>query len=163
MKHIFVVLFSFAACAFGQGSQQKDLSDANGSSWRSASETSKLGYISGYISAMEEATVSTAYLCGWQGRADSEPCTVTIKALDFSGITVGQYLNGMDAFYKDFRDTQYPQVAAMRIVRDQINGRPAEDIEKELVAWRQCHAAHSGNCLHAANSYQITPSKTPRK
>jgi hypothetical protein len=69
----------------------------------------------------------------------------------------------MDAFYKDFRDAQYPQVAAMRIVRDQINGRPTDDIEKELTAWRQCHATHSGNCLHAANSYQISPSKTPRK
>jgi hypothetical protein len=151
------VIFAVAACAFGQGNQQKDLSDADGSSWQSASETSKLGYISGYISAMEEAALSTAYLCGWQGRADSEPCTVTIKALDFTGISIGQYLNGMDAFYKDFRNTQYPQVAAMRIVRDQINGRPAGDIEKELTAWRQCHATHSGNCLHALNSYQTPP------
>jgi len=157
MKHIFVVLFLFAAYAFGQGNQQKDLADADGSSWQSASGTSKLGYISGYISAMEEATVSTAYLCGWQGQADSEPCTVTIKALDFTGISIGQYLNGMDAFYKDFRNTQYPQVAAMRIVRDQINGRPAGDIEKELTAWRQCRATHSGNCLHALNSYQTPP------
>jgi hypothetical protein len=75
------VIFALAACAFGQGNQQKDLSDADGSSWQSTSETSKLGYISGYISAMEEATLTTAYLCGWQGRADSEPCTVTLKSL----------------------------------------------------------------------------------
>ena len=28
----------------------------------------------------------------------------------------------------------------MKLVRDQINGRATEDIEKELIAWRQCHA-----------------------
>jgi hypothetical protein len=67
-----------------------------------------------------------------------------------------QFLDGMDAFYKDFRNTEYPLNGAIKLVRDQINGHAAEDIEKELVAWRQCHA-DSSKCLTLAGPQQASP------
>ena len=74
---------------------------------------------------------------------DGKDCTDEARSFNYEKIMYGQFVDGMDAFHKDFRNMEYPIDEAIRIVRDQINGRSQEDIERELVAWRHCHASKS--------------------
>jgi hypothetical protein len=118
---------------------------ADGSDWKQYSQSYKIGWIDGFVTAMSDAQINTAGLCAFQlnlrvDSAEGKACTAEAQGFNFEMIKYGQFLDGMDAFYKDFRNMEYPINWAMTIVRDQINGRPAEDIEKELVAWRQCRA-----------------------
>lgn len=135
---------------------------ADGSDWKQYSQTYKIGWIDGFVSAMSNAQGRTAGLCAFQLdlKTDSKEfkaCVSEAQEFNFEMIKFGQYLDGMDAFYKDFRNTEYPITWAMKIVRDQIRGRSAEDIEKELTAWRQCRSDAS-KCLPSA----AAPSKNPQ-
>lgn len=100
--------------------------------------------------------MAAAMLCAFQLNLASESkeqkaCIEHAQSLNYEKIKYGQYLDGMDAFYKDFRNLDYPIDGAIRIVRDQIRGRSADDIEKELASWRQCHADKS-KCGIPANT-----------
>src|ERR1035438_222110 len=128
---------------------------ADGSDWKDYSQNYKVGWIDGFVTAMSDAQIHTGFMCALQLKlqaesTESKACTDEAQGFNFEMIKFGQYLEGMDAFYKDFRNRDYPINWAMKIVRDQIRGRPAEDIEKELVAWRQCHA-DSSKCLTPAS------------
>jgi hypothetical protein len=123
----------------------------DGSDWKQFSQSYKIGWIDGFVTAMSAAQVNTAALCTFQLnlRSDSKEfsaCAEDAQDFNFEMIKYGQYLDGVDTFYKDFRNMDYPINLAIKLVRDQIRGRSAEDIEKELVGWRQCHADKS-KCL----------------
>jgi|SRR5579859_296646 len=152
------VLLLLVCCAFGQS---KDITDENGTDWHSSTQAFKIGYVEGYISAMTYAQINAAFLCSFglnlkPDSEDSNKCGDYARSLYFAKMTVGQIVDGMDAFYKDFRNIQYPMHAAIRMVRDEINGRPGDDIEKELTAWRQCRA-DSSKCGIPTNSNQTPP------
>jgi hypothetical protein len=142
---------------------------ADGSDWRQYSQTYKIGWIDGFVSAMSDATGGTSTLCVFQlhvsvGSKEEKACASEVQGFNFEMIKYGQFLDGMDAFYKDFRNTEYPITWAMKLVRDQINGRSAEDIEKELLAWRQCRA-DKNKCLQLLQAPTATapnPAKTPQ-
>ena len=107
---------------------------------------------------MSQAQLETAFLCAFQLNipADSKEgraCTTQAQSLNFENIKFGQYLDGLDNFYRDFRNTEYPLNGAITLVRDQIRGRPEAEIEKELESWRQCHA-DSSKCSTPASSKQ---------
>ena len=156
-----MILFITATCAFGQ---TKDLSEQDGSFWQQQSQTFKVGYVEGYIDAMDAAQINTAVMCAFQLKLASDSdggkaCISNAQALNFANIKVGQFVEGMDAFYKHFRNTQYPIHAAMRLVRDQIIGRPVEDIDKEMTEWRQCRA-DSSKCGVSAGAKDASPAPT---
>jgi hypothetical protein len=137
---------------------------ADGSDWKQYSQSYKTGWIDGFVTAMSEAETDTSFLCALQlnlrlETAEGRARINGAQRFDFEMIAFGQFLDGMDAFYKDFRNTDYPTNWAMKIVRDQIRGRSAEEIEKELVAWRQCHA-DSSKCLSPVDSTKEPPPAT---
>jgi hypothetical protein len=141
----FVAALLLATCCFGQ---QEDI--LSGSAWQSYSEQFKGGYITGYMAAMENAQIDSAMACASVKDAESrKACTSNAQGFDFESITVGQFLNGMNTFYKDFRNFQVPLTMAMGLVRDEIRGRPKEDVQKELDSWRQCVAGDVGECFPA--------------
>ena len=76
-------------------------------------------------------------------------CISNARSFDFEKITVGQLLDGMNAFYKDFRNLQVPLTMAMGLVRDEIRGRTEEDVQKELDSWRRCVAGDVSKCFPA--------------
>jgi hypothetical protein len=140
---------------------------ADGSDWKQYSQSYKVGWIDGFVTAMSDAQIGTALLCAFQLKlrsetAEAKACSDEAQGFNFEMIKFGQYLDGMDAFYKDFRNTDYPITWAIKIVRDQIRGRSAEDIEKELVAWRQCHADRS-KCVTPASSTKPPPPATKQQ
>jgi hypothetical protein len=128
----------------------------DGSDWKQFSQSYKIGWIDGFVTAMSDAQIDTAVLCAFQLKlrlesAEAKACAAEAQGFNYEMIKYGRFLDGMDTFYKDFRNTEYPINWAMKIVRDQINGRPAEDIERELVAWRQCRA-DSSKCITPASA-----------
>ena len=124
---------------------------ADGSDWKQWPVDYKVGWIDGWSTAMSHAEITTVGMCAFQLHLNADTkqgkvCIEQSQSFDFEEIKYGQYLEGMDVFYKDFRNAEYPIAGAIKLVRDEIRGRPAEDIEKELVEWRQCHADAS-KCL----------------
>lgn len=160
MNRSLVAILLLSSCLFAQTSNSRnELTSNDGSDWQRFPDVAKVGYVMGYVDAGTGAYMLFGFFCSWQVKADSEAgkiCKDNSGSLNFGNITVGQFRDGMDAFYKDFRNTQVPLSMAMHLVRDQINGRPAEDIEKELVAWRQCHA-DSSKCITPASSTKQAP------
>jgi hypothetical protein len=62
--------------------------------------------------------------------------------LDYDGITMGQFVDGIDAFYRDFRNKQLEIGWATEYVRDQVKGKPAPELDAEVNLWRRCTAAY---------------------
>lgn len=60
---------------------------------------------------------------------------------DYDGITMGQFVDGIDAFYKDYRNKQLEVSWAVEYARDAIKGKPAQELEAEVALWRRCSAA----------------------
>jgi len=161
MKCIFATLLLMVSLGYAQDS---DLLEADGTNWQRASDSYKTGFVAGYISGMGDAHTGLVIFCTFDlnlkaNSPELQKCSKRAYSYNFTEITVRQFVAGMDAFYKDFRNTQFPMHGAMRIVRDQINGRPADEIEKELVAWRQCHA-DSSKCDYSKPEKQTTPEPT---
>lgn len=156
-KHILIAILLLSTSLWGRNS----VGVADGSDWKQYSQSYKVGWIDGFVTAMSDAQTDTAVLCGFQlhlrlETAEGKACTDEATGFNFEMIKFGQYLDGMDLFYKDFRNTDYPISWAMKIVRDQIRGRPAEDIERALVWWRQCHA-DSSKCTPASSTKPTPP------
>lgn len=59
---------------------------------------------------------------------------------DYDGIAMGQIVQGVDAFYGDFRNKQLGLTLAMEYVRDEIKGKSPEELESKVINWRRCSA-----------------------
>jgi hypothetical protein len=58
----------------------------------------------------------------------------------FENITVGQFLSGVNAFYRDYRNESIPVNYAMQYVRDDINGKSSTELNADLLLERKCIA-----------------------
>jgi len=139
-----VIAFAFA----GKSNLARD-----GYWWSVSTPSFKLGFVSGYVVAKDEAGVKEMAQCAGfvDMLKDKYPgqnlfqklCTEPTNGADFDGITMGQFVDGVDEFYKDFRNKQLDVSWALQYVRDQVRGKPAKELEVELTAWRACQFAYS--------------------
>jgi hypothetical protein len=162
-KYLLCLLLLFAQSALVQKAQpHKTVDDLDGSEWQLFSNAERDAYIAGYVSAMFQAesfaTVCEAVAMAQKVAPDSPSadlariCVGESKEFHFAEVAgVAQYREGMNAFYKDFRNVQVPLSKAIGLVRDEIGGRSPEDVEKELAQWRQCHT-DSSKCGTATNA-----------
>jgi hypothetical protein len=58
----------------------------------------------------------------------------------FENITVGQFLSGVNAFYRDYRNQSIPVNFAIQYVRDDINGKSPQELSSDLLLERKCIA-----------------------
>jgi hypothetical protein len=64
-----------------------------------------------------------------------------VVPFDFGGhFRMGQWLDGVDEFYKDFRNKGLDVQLAMRYVKEQLHGKPAKELEDEVTEWRRSAA-----------------------
>jgi hypothetical protein len=63
------------------------------------------------------------------------------KTFDYDSIPMGQFVDGMDTFYKDYRNKQLEVGWAIQYARDEIKGKPAPELEAQVSLWRRCTAA----------------------
>jgi hypothetical protein len=130
--------------------------------WGGETPTFKLGWVQGWAQAMDSAFAASMGTCmGNMPMYQKQFPNVDAKQLvqkfcldnsayDFDGITMGQFVDGIDTFYKDFRNKQIEIGWAIQYVRDQVKGKSAQDLEAEVTMWRRCTAA-----IQTGNSEQI--------
>jgi len=156
MKKLMLVLFSISlGTAWGQQTppaapttaQVKTAEDYNGYWWNDSSQTFKLGFVSGYIVALSPLFDVMSLKCAedaqrkrglptnqYPGDEVLKSCIESpqVAVYDFTNIRFGQLLEGVDEFYKDFRNKGVDIDFAMGYVRDELKGKSPDELEGEL-------------------------------
>jgi hypothetical protein len=127
--------------------------ELDGTSWNNENPSFKLGWVSGYAKAMDLAgslQISTCaaelpiYKEKWPNLDPQvllQKMCLSDKTFDYDGITMGQFVSGMDSFYRDYRNQQVQAGWAIEYTRDEIKGKPASELDAEVSLWRRCAAA----------------------
>ncbi len=127
--------------------------------WEKLDGGFKLGWVSGYAKAMDLAgTIQMATCASEMPMYAKEFPNVDPKVImqkmclsstqfDYDGITMGQFVAGVDAFYGDYRNKQLDVGYAIEYARDSIKGKPTQDLDAEVVLWRRCAAADKSHPL----------------
>jgi hypothetical protein len=146
---LLVAALALSPCSFAQTK-----ANWNGYWWTSMTPSFKLGWVTGYAKAMDLAGVIQMGTCASnmplykEKFPNLDPKDILQKVclgsteFDYDGISMGQFVDGMDAFYRDYRNKQLEVGLAIQYVRDEIKGKPAQELEAEVVMWRRCSAAY---------------------
>jgi len=111
----------------------------NGFWWVTLSETFKLGFVTGYAKAMTTVFDGTTLVCIAEKTDEAiKSCAQKQAApVDFTKIRLGQFSEGLDEFYKDFRNKGIDVDFGIRYVRDQLKGiKSAKELDEELLNYR---------------------------
>jgi hypothetical protein len=102
--------------------------------WRDANDNAKFSYLMGYADAEQMYRLvldkGAKPLCSDAGREWIEDFDRKLPVP--SNITFKQTTQGIDDFYKDWKNQSVPLELAQNIVRLQIAGRPQTEIEEAL-------------------------------
>jgi hypothetical protein len=144
-----LLLLATLGIGLGQGQDTSTKDSDNGYWWVNQSETYKLGFVKGYVLAMVNASDRVTFMCladrnggvipkQYPGDTALKECsqTPTATLFDFSGIRIGQLVEGIDDFYKDFRNKGVTVTTGLYYVRDELKGKPAKELEDELNVFR---------------------------
>jgi hypothetical protein len=130
-----------------------DKTELDGYWWGKLDTNFKLGWVSGYAKAMDLAGGIQMSTCAanmpmyrkqfpnTDPKVLVEKICLSDKTFDYDGIAMGQFVDGIDAFYKDYRNKQLEVGWAIQYARDSIKGKPAQELDAEVSLWRRCSAA----------------------
>jgi hypothetical protein len=124
------------------GAQNQSPTD-NGYWWADQSRVFKLAFADGYAAAMTHASGIEAFRCVADRNGGILPANPpsnevlnasvqSTEPLDFSELLVGQLTDGVDDFYKDFRNKSIDIRFAFQYVRDELKGKSSVELEQEL-------------------------------
>lgn len=165
MRHFLAVTASLILCSCALSAADKPL---DGIWWSQMSPAFKLGWVGGYAKAMDLAGTLQMAACAAEmpmyqkqfpdvdAKEILQRMCLSNKAFDYDGITMGQFVEGMDAFFKDYRNRQLEVGWAIQYVRDEIKGKPTQELEAEAATSRRCSAA-----MQTGNADQISKACTP--
>lgn len=121
----------------------------DGNWWLNETPANKLNYIVGFFDGMElghnfsywgilkdSGNKETACI------SDSHKSFDSLSAKFFSNVTNGQLVDGIDSFYKDFRNRGIRVPDAVWVVVNEIAGTPKQDIDGMIEGWRQNATKH---------------------
>ena len=140
-----LLLIGVSSATFAQGARTVE----DGPWWKSLTPAFKLGYVSGYARGTELANVANTAGCLalWsESKVIKTAYTfeqwklLCLPANDFDGVKMGQFLDGVDSFYSDFRNQKIEFGSAIEYVRDEIKGKPPAELEADLAHLRKCYA-----------------------
>lgn len=152
MKSLFVFVATVALLV-PSALAAADRTDLDGYSWEKLDASFKLGWVSGYAQAMDLAGSLQMVTCASnmpmyvKEFPNTDPKVILQKMclsdtqFDYEGIPMGQLVDGINAFYKDYRNKQLPMSSAIQYARDAIKGKPTQELDSEVAAWRRCSAA----------------------
>jgi hypothetical protein len=122
----------------------------NGYWWVDQSQSFKLGFATGFAIAMTGNSDAAAFRCiaakhggtipeQYPGNEELSACMQSpeVAALNYGGFRVGQLVEGVDEFYKDFRNKNILVDVGMRYVKDELRGKTSKELEDELAGFRQ--------------------------
>lgn len=111
--------------------------------WNQLSRPEKTMFVIGYITSMGDASVYVKMACqdgrGITIHPDKAATIIAIcdetqqlKQVDYRKIAAGQIADGIDTFYKDFRNKSIYIGAAAEYVRDELKGATKTELESEI-------------------------------
>lgn len=123
----------------------------DGNWWINESKPYKATYLAGFVDAMsfEDKRWSFALLLAQGKTFDPKLSSFAIKVRksmedarqqDFSHVTVGQLVDGLDNIYSDYRNRRIKTKDAITVVIRSLDGTP-EDKLNEIVEWQRKHAS----------------------
>jgi hypothetical protein len=129
--------------------QQQTKHDGNW--WNDSGEGFRVGFVTGYLMSMNtvgdvaitRCMLDRGYNLQMEPKALQElmnSCSQTPEAKPYqaySGFTVGQWKDGIDEFYKDFRNRSLGVQLAIRWVNEQLHGTAAKELEDMVTEWRR--------------------------
>jgi hypothetical protein len=150
---IVVAVLLVSVCSLRAADQSMD-----GYWWEKMDASFKLGWVSGYAKAMDLAGTLQIAKCASEvplyakEYPNVDPKVIFQKLCvsndtDYDGITMGQFVAGIDAFYRDYRNKQLDVGYAIQYARDSIRGKPAQDLDAQVASWRRCTAADKSHPL----------------
>ena len=107
----------------------KSIVDIDGNDWSGYSEAIKAGYVIGFLSR------SYGVIAGNMQKGKDRSSKTRNSQLGqyfIGGISPSQIITGLDALYGDFKNKQIKLIFAVYIVKKQISGGSAEEIESIL-------------------------------
>jgi hypothetical protein len=137
------------ALAVGAAGQQRQTHD--GYWWNGSNDSFRVGVVTGYLLAMNTVADVFTVKCVHDKNGGKDPDGATLEQAltaceetpsvkpfhEFSGFRAGQWSDGVDEFYKDFRNRGLNIELALKYVKDQLHGRPVKELEDEVTEWRR--------------------------
>ena len=118
----------------------------NGAAWKQMSESLKLGYVMGFIDAAAWASQNVdgaLYVLKSMSPEDRKLVAKGKDVWNYQNISYGQLVEGLNAFYGDYRNEAIKWDRGISYVRDEIHGDSKEFLEKELEFERKIAASDS--------------------
>ena len=121
-------------------------SHPDGYVWASWNPSMKLGFAMGFLQATDTNGALAIANCmdmlnyidlkkvdgdRWKNMCLSD------KTYDYSGISMGQFVDGLDAFYRDYRHKNLEVAFGLQYVRDQMRGKSQADLDAEVAKWQE--------------------------
>jgi len=111
----------------------------NGYWWAELNEPAKLWFLQGYTEGLRRANGLLRQSVNFDDKKTlaavrREPVT---SYLDFSGVSYGQFRQGLDEFYTDYRNKRININVAILYIRDQIRGESQSELDKRLEGMRK--------------------------
>lgn len=112
----------------------KKIVDIDGDDWTGFPEAIKLGYVMGFQSGTYGMIIGN-YQKNAKTR-DSKARNGQLAEYFIGNMSPGQIISGIDSLYGDFKNKQIKLLFAVYIIKKQINGGSAEEIEAILQYFR---------------------------
>jgi hypothetical protein len=109
----------------------------NGIWWSGLDVTEKTWFIAGYVEAIDRADFLVEQAITFKKLQVIDSTKDVTPYLKFYNITYGQFREGLDAFYGDYRNKQINFNVAILYIRDQIQGVPQKDLDVRVEHMRQ--------------------------
>lgn len=121
-------------------------SHPDGYTWASWNPSMKLGFVVGFLQATDTggaiATATCMDMLNYidQKKIDAEKwkgMCLNDRTNDYSGVSMGQFVDGVDTFYRDFRHRNLEVAFGLQYVRDQMRGMTQAALDAEVAKWQE--------------------------
>ena len=141
--HMGVALMVLVLAGTAHGQEK----ERNGYWWTNHSQDFKLGFVMGFAVAMTDNADVAWLRCieakpGGAEKASVEELKACMKTpervmLSYGGLRPDQLVDGVDEFYKDFRNKNILIEVTMRYVKDELRGMTDKELQDELADFRK--------------------------
>lgn len=121
-------------------------SHPDGNTWASWNPSMKLGFVVGFLQATDTDGAVKMVTCldmlnyidlkKVSGERWKDMC-LNDKTNDYGGISMGQFVDGVDAFYRDYRHRNLEVSFGLQYVRDQMRGKTQAELDAEVPQWQE--------------------------
>ena len=134
-------IFTVGAAAVIMGDNPASAQESvtiNGFWWEEQNALAKYGYVVGYVDASTQAfSVLPAIQQESKIQQTTELQGLWKTNFDYSNIAFGQFVEGVDKFYEDFRNKRISVRDAMNYVKEEVQGIDPAKLETTLLTLRK--------------------------